>query len=77
MKKMKQTPQTLLDLRNILREHWNLKEKEYDGIYLTYPNVKFSLVSADDEWSVHKKGKSVETVSTKELKENIDKFIGD
>jgi len=63
------------DLYRILLEDFNKKPKEkFDGIYLVYPNVKISLSSVDDEWFIFK-NKERFSVDTKELKQNIDKYL--
>jgi hypothetical protein len=63
------------DLYVILLEDFNKKPKEkFDGIYLVYPNVKISLSSVDDEWFIFK-NKERFSVDTKELKQNIDKYL--
>jgi hypothetical protein len=41
---------------------------------LVYPNVKISLSSVDDEWFIFK-DKERFSVDTKELKQNIDKYL--
>ncbi len=72
---MKRTPHTMHDLYRILLEDFNKKPKEkFDGIYLVYPNVKISLSSVDDEWFIFK-NKERFSVDTKELKQNIDKYL--
>jgi len=77
-KKMRLTPHTLVDLRNIVLTEFKMKAKDFDGIYLTYPKVKFSLVTPQpfDEggWVVYKK-KEVYTLSLSELKENIENLL--
>jgi len=74
-KKLKRSPHCLSDLRMIILEERKLKAKEFDGMFLTYPNVKFALQSAHEGiWTIYK-GKKVESVTTKELKENIDIYI--
>jgi len=63
------------DLYRILLEDFSKKPKEkFDGIYLVYPNVKISLSSVDDEWFIFK-NKERFSVDTKELKQNIDKYL--
>jgi len=58
-----------------LLEDFDKKPKEkFDGIYLVYPNVKISLSSVDDEWFIFK-NKERFSVDTKELKQNIDKYL--
>ena len=72
---MKRTPHTMADLYRILLEDYSKKPKEkFDGIYLVYPNVKISLSSVDDEWFIFK-NKERFSVDTKELKQNIDKYL--
>lgn len=72
---MKRTPHTMRDLYRILLEDFSKKPKEkFDGIYLVYPNVKISLSSVDDEWFIFK-NKEQFSVDTKELKQNIDKYL--
>ncbi len=72
---MKRTPHTMADLYRILLEDYNKKPKEkFDGINLVYPNVKIALSSVDDEWFIFK-NKERFTVNTKELKENIEKYL--
>lgn len=72
---MKRTPHTMRDLYRILLEDFSKKPKEkFDGIYLVYPNVKISLSSVDDEWFIFK-NKERFSVDTKELKQNIDKYL--
>ena len=72
---MKRTPHTMADLYRILLEDYKKKPKEkFDGIYLVYPNVKISLSSVDDEWFIFK-NKERFSVDTKELKQNIDKYL--
>jgi hypothetical protein len=74
-KVMKRTPHTMRDLYVILLEDFSKKPKEkFDGIYLVYPNVKISLSSVDDEWFIFK-DKERFSVDTKELKQNIDKYL--
>jgi len=74
-KVMKRTPHTMRDLYVILLEDFDKKPKEkFDGIYLVYPNVKISLSSVDDEWFIFK-NKERFSVDTKELKQNIDKYL--
>jgi hypothetical protein len=74
-KVMKRTPHTMRDLYRILLEDFSKKPKEkFDGIYLVYPNVKISLSSVDDEWFIFK-NKERFSVDTKELKQNIDKYL--
>lgn len=74
-KVMKRTPHTMRDLYVILLEDFSKKPKEkFDGIYLVYPNVKISLSSVDDEWFIFK-NKERFSVDTKELKQNIDKYL--
>ena len=74
-KVMKRTPHTMRDLYVILLEDFSKKPKEkFDGIYLVYPNVKISLSSVDDEWFIFK-NKERFSVNTKELKQNIDKYL--
>ena len=74
-KVMKRTPHTMRDLYRILLEDFSKKPKEkFDGIYLVYPNVKISLSSVDDEWFIFK-NKERFSVNTKELKQNIDKYL--
>lgn len=65
----------MADLYRILLEDYNKKPKEkFDGINLVYPNVKIALSSVDDEWFIFK-NKERFTVNTKELKENIEKYL--
>lgn len=72
---MKRTPHTMADLYRILLEDYKKKPKErFDGINLVYPNVKIALSSVDDEWFIFK-NKEQFTVNTKELKENIEKYL--
>jgi len=74
-KVMKRTPHTMADLYRILLEDYGKKPKEkFDGINLVYPNVKIALSSVDDEWFIFK-NKEQFTVNTKELKENIEKYL--
>ena len=74
-KVMKRTPHTMRDLYRILLEDFSKKPKEkFDGIYLVYPNVKISLSSVEDEWFIFK-NKERFSVDTKELKQNIDKYL--
>ncbi len=72
---MKRTPHCMADLYKILLEDFKKNPSEkFDGIYLVYPNVKISLSSVDDEWFIFK-NKERFSVNTKELKQNIDKYL--